>query len=506
MSSSPHSARADAMTLDAPICIVGAGMSGILAAEKLHSLGYRHIDILEARSHLGGYCETIEIDGKVYDFQAHLIAQQDFGNDMAGTALQELLDKYPMETRPESLHFVSRSRSGKVRMSMPPKFVPLFKSMQPDQVIDQLIQAWTLIERAVRDRTGPGMKGLTFDRIAGETWETFRARHAPLVGEVLQSMTLYANMRRALQPAETVININAHLSGQVSQLAKAVLSAYPDHRERMLARIPASLIAQMSSDRPISASFSTGFNSFLQRIVRDCRLEIMLDAMVVGIEALQPGSIEVTFLRGAGDDREKLSKTYERLLVSTRPMQTRQIMAGEDIRELFSDQSCPPTWTRSYLIKPHGEVIPFPKSAGAGESLGFWLIDPYASYTDSDVEQSLHCITAANKQHESPYWICFSNSDRSISDEQAWSIARNSLFLFKDPELIAERISNWPVYPSAAALRHGWFDKLDAVQGRNGIFVIGEVICGPTIEAISTYIRDVIPRWFGGPDHGHDPA
>jgi len=95
--------------------------------------------------------------------------------------------------------------------------------------------------------------------------------------------------------------------------------------------------------------------------------------------------------------------------------------------------------------------------------------------------------------------MCFSNSNRSISDEGAWSIAKNSLFLFRDPELIAERLANWPVYPSAAALRNGWFDRLDAVQGRNGIFVIGELISGPTIESISTYIRDVIPQWFGNP-------
>jgi hypothetical protein len=227
------------MNVDAPICIVGGGMTGILAAERLHRMGYRRIDIIEARTQPGGYTESIEVEGKVYDFQAHLLAQQDFGRDMSGTALQELLDRYPLEVHAEALHFVTRSRTGKVRMSMPPGFVRFFKSMQPEQVIDQLFQTWSLIERAMRERTGPGLAGLAFDRIPGETWENFRMRQPPLVGEILQSMTLYANMRRVGQPAETVIGTNGHLSGHVSQGCARGLPRPPRRHARAHARVAA---------------------------------------------------------------------------------------------------------------------------------------------------------------------------------------------------------------------------------------------------------------------------
>lgn len=486
------------MNVDAPICIVGGGMTGILAAERLHRMGYRRIDIIEARTQPGGYTESIEVEGKVYDFQAHLLAQQDFGRDMSGTALQELLDRYPLEVHAEALHFVQRSRTGKVRMSMPPGFVRFFKSMQPEQVIDQLFQTWSLIERAMRERTGPGLAGLAFDRIPGETWENFRMRQPPLVGEILQSMTLYANMRRVGQPAETVIGTNGHLSGHVSQLTKAVLAAFPEHRDDMLARMPASLREQISSDRPIARSFPGGFNRFMQKIIRDCHLEVMLDTRVVDLEPSRSGGVRVTLARGIQGDR--VTKTYPRVLVTSRPAQTREMFADDDIRALFSEKNCPQTWTRSYLVKVRDEVLPFPSAGDDEESLGFWLIDPYSTYTDTDPEQSLHCITAANKQHESPYWMCFSNSDRSITDAEAWRIAKESLFLFKTPELVTERIANWPVYPSAAAVREGWYEKIAAVQGRHGIYFLGEVLSGPTIEAISSHLRDTIPRWFSAPN------
>ena len=111
----------------------------------------------------------------------------------------------------------------------------------------------------------------------------------------------------------------------------------------------------------------------------------------------------------------------------------------------------------------------------------------------------MHRITAANRQHESPYWLCFSNSHPNIDPEDAWAIARESLFLFRDPQRITERLSNWPVYPSARALREGFSEKVAAMQGCDGLYLLGEVLSGPTIEAISTYVADVIPNWFEQP-------
>jgi hypothetical protein len=149
--------------------------------------------------------------------------------------------------------------------------------LTPEQVVDQLVQAWNIIEGALKNKTGSGQYGLAFDRLPGETWESFRARHAPLVGEILQSLLFYANIRRVGQIAESVINVNAHISGQISQLAKLILVCYPQHKDLLLARMPDSLIAQINSDRPTSLAFSNGFNSFLQKIVRECGLKVTVN-------------------------------------------------------------------------------------------------------------------------------------------------------------------------------------------------------------------------------------
>lgn len=485
------------MDRSAPVCVVGGGQSGILAAAKLRELGYQNIDILEAAGQLGGYCETVQADGAVYDLQAHLVIQQAFGADTAGTAIGELLARHPIPAQAEALHFVSRSETGEPVMTVPPHLMPLLSTLTPVQVVDQLVEAWTTIERAVTERTGPGLGGLAFDGAPGETWESYRARHAPLAGEILQGLMLYANMRRPRQPAEVVINANAHISGHVSQLAKLLLRFYPADKEALLARMPLSLVAQIQSRRPIALSFPDGFVALLRRIVEDHRLTVSTNCRVTRIEPLPAGGVEVGYLTGP-DGTERRSATYARAVVTVRPAQIREIsFAADDVHELFAEENCPRTWTRSFLIRAGEELIEFPAPRSGAEPLGFWLIDPYGSYTDTDPEQSLHRITAANRQHPGPYWVCFSNSDLSVTDEQAWSLARESLFLFRDPQLIAQSIAEWPAYPSAAALRAGWCGRLDAIQGRGGIYFLGEVLSGPTAECISAYVRDVMPVWFG---------
>ena len=78
----------------------------------------------------------------------------------------------------------------------------------------------------------------------------------------------------------------------------------PEHHEATPSRPPASLLAQPGSERPIAVKSAAGFNSFMQKIVRDAGLEVVLDAKVIGVEPQRPGSIRVTFTRGAGDRAE----------------------------------------------------------------------------------------------------------------------------------------------------------------------------------------------------------
>nr|KYP58460.1 Putative fatty-acid--CoA ligase fadD25 [Cajanus cajan] len=62
------------MPVNTRIGIVGAGPSGISAAYALVRLGYNNITVLEKHHTVGGMCESVEIEGKVYDLGGQVLA------------------------------------------------------------------------------------------------------------------------------------------------------------------------------------------------------------------------------------------------------------------------------------------------------------------------------------------------------------------------------------------------------------------------------------------------
>ncbi|CAI0450227.1 unnamed protein product [Linum tenue] len=56
-------------------CIIGAGPSGVSAAYALTKLGYRNVTVLEKHHTVGGLCESVDIEGRVYDLGGQVLAK-----------------------------------------------------------------------------------------------------------------------------------------------------------------------------------------------------------------------------------------------------------------------------------------------------------------------------------------------------------------------------------------------------------------------------------------------
>ncbi|CAN1354733.1 Long-chain-fatty-acid--AMP ligase FadD28 [Linum perenne] len=63
------------LPLDTRICVLGAGPSGISAAYALAKLGYRNVTVLEKHHTVGGLCESVDIEGRVYDLGGQVLAK-----------------------------------------------------------------------------------------------------------------------------------------------------------------------------------------------------------------------------------------------------------------------------------------------------------------------------------------------------------------------------------------------------------------------------------------------
>ncbi len=57
------------------VAIIGAGATGLAAAEVLQQKGYEHVKLFERNSHAGGKCRSIVIEGKIYELGAGVITK-----------------------------------------------------------------------------------------------------------------------------------------------------------------------------------------------------------------------------------------------------------------------------------------------------------------------------------------------------------------------------------------------------------------------------------------------
>nr|XP_007150400.1 hypothetical protein PHAVU_005G150200g [Phaseolus vulgaris]ESW22394.1 hypothetical protein PHAVU_005G150200g [Phaseolus vulgaris] len=62
------------MPVNTKIGIVGGGPSGLSAAYALVRLGYNNVTVLEKHHSVGGMCESVEIEGRVYDLGGQVLA------------------------------------------------------------------------------------------------------------------------------------------------------------------------------------------------------------------------------------------------------------------------------------------------------------------------------------------------------------------------------------------------------------------------------------------------
>ncbi|KAJ4845220.1 hypothetical protein Tsubulata_012395 [Turnera subulata] len=63
------------LPVDTRIGIVGGGPSGISTAYALTKLGYRNVTLLEKHHTAGGMCESVDIEGKIYDLGGQVLAK-----------------------------------------------------------------------------------------------------------------------------------------------------------------------------------------------------------------------------------------------------------------------------------------------------------------------------------------------------------------------------------------------------------------------------------------------
>ncbi|MFE2471217.1 FAD-dependent oxidoreductase [Streptomyces mirabilis] len=109
----PNRAPQHPPTAQRTVCVLGAGPSGLTAARELERAGHR-VTVLETAPEIAGKCESVQVDGRVYDLGGHLcttayqrVAElaQELGAATEDTTPHRVYDLHSGASEPQSADF-----------------------------------------------------------------------------------------------------------------------------------------------------------------------------------------------------------------------------------------------------------------------------------------------------------------------------------------------------------------------------------------------------------------
>jgi len=325
------------------------------------------------------------------------------------------------------------------------------------------------------------------------TWDQFKPLLNPVGICLHETMVNSANMRYPDQTSSFIITLNSLLQFTVpatlSKMLQQIAEKFPDDWGQILSILPNSL--RMSMIHSSCYAAFQGWETWMVRIVDHLKYTVGPSLNILtntAVTRLTPGNtVEI-------EDQNGKIYHFDVAIITSRPKETRQYVDSPKLKQLFCESNCPTVWTRSVLVESESPVLP----PIPGSGLGFWILEPYATWTGTNPKKSLNYYTGCNKQNPSKErWMCFSNSDgpEQISPDAAWEIGKDQLieFGFGNPQKLTEYLSNWPVYPKAGLK---WYEKAGRLQGQDNVFIGGEVMSGATIESVIDYVYKAVPNWF----------
>lgn len=424
------------------ICVLGAGPGGLSAAWYLAKRGYSRVTVLESSDRVGGKCHTVTHEGRAYDLGATSIT-------LAYTRTLEIAAEVGAATHPQP------KRLGVRWDEQPPAVGPLLDSMLKRYPFTELtassVRYLAQLARYQRALGGDGFGGV--------------AAHP----ELMMPFAAWARKHR-MEPLVEMFQLTLTDMGygRLDELPAAYVIKYMN-----LLNVATMGVYLADADYGWPRRFWDGWERMWTRVA--WRLDVRCGARVTRITR-DAGLARVAWTDAQGEAREE---TFDRLIVA-----------------------CPLDATAAFMDLRDDEH----QLAEAVRYDNYWVT---IARTRGIPMNTLNTLRGLRRAHCGELRHPWPDSDHSIfyapdaGDADGAAVLANLREDVADlfPAAVVEDPTQqicWRYFPhvSPEAFAAGFYDRLEARQGRDGTYVAGALPAFETVEHVVSYSRGLVGRFF----------
>jgi hypothetical protein len=431
------------------IAIVGAGASGLTAAFHLKQLGYENITVYEKEARVGGKVYSYPHKNYVYELGAFWVTD-------GSKTIMEIADYYGIEPVSEDADFFVINAAGDTYSFEE----NLFENYNFFEI------SWALLNfEKVRAKFGRDISKVGNDNIHPDLYLPFEA----FIKKYKIKPLAYA-----FRPFWIGCGYGYYEATPAIYVLKLMVPSIVD-----------SLVQMFNKANPFARSeknggllrFPNGYMELWERVAQDVP-HLLLSSEVTGVERVIEGGKEVIRITANGQTEE-----FDQLIVST------DLRAALEFLDVSPKEADLFSKVDSYNL--HIRLIEAQGIDYTPDSMNWF--DEYGT-----MDTMGHMMTLVNRSAVPDVWFTAQlipwGTSSAVIDEWLEADVREA-----GGEAMTSVVEeSWDYFPYVGeqALREGFYEKMQNIQGDRGTYFVGGVLNFETVEFTAVFAKDLVLRNF----------
>ena len=459
------------------ICIIGGGPAGVAAAMYLQKKGYHQVEIHEKLDKVGGkaWSPRFEVNGesRAYEMGAIMGAKTYY-------AVHELERFAGIDHDGPEMRRMYRNADGQEIFPFDPqKEFSLGKLAGLLRMKSQMKKLVKIMDTKYKGYDLYGHVGVAKGRYSGLSKEESRALH--------RVSGVNPNLKDLALPFDEFCRKNG-----VEDVQKIWIAPFTSFGYGFFDEIPAAYVMKYL-DTTTAIEFiamrlwtwKDGTQSIYEAVNRKLENPVHLNTEVVKVERPDDGRVYVTVRQG-GTER---TETFDKLIITT-PLDRFLTYADADEDE-----------HRLFTKIRHEEYVDFLATfrPNDGPTISGYIFDNMTPerrghamvyyHRWKDLTDNCPCSVYALRNHAGDEDVPYDETIRKMTDDMA-------ICGFPVQKRLLEQETYYCPHVTPEDYAAGWYDRLDALQGRRGTYYAGEILSFGDMEDTCASSRDIVGRFF----------